>query len=198
MTDENSRNEFLKESFRSIFSIYSEFKEAASFKVKDIHLSLKPFRPPGAISEEEFLKACTRCDQCIKACPQNAIMKIIKLGSSLHLTPIINFHQTPCKLCEDLPCAKSCAAGALIEVESIRDVKIGVARINKNLCHSWLGQDCQFCFISCPLTGEAIIKNEDGKPVINENLCTGCGICEFICPVRNSAVMIFNLEDKAP
>ncbi|MBF0473766.1 MAG: 4Fe-4S dicluster domain-containing protein [Nitrospirae bacterium] len=195
MANEQGRYDFLKEAFGSIFSVYSEFKAAASFKDDDIKVVRKSFRPPGAIAEAEFLKTCTRCDECIKACPENAIMKVIMLGSVLHLTPIINFREAPCRLCVDLPCTKSCSAGALVKVESVSDVKIGVARINRNLCYSWLGQDCEYCVSSCPLSGEAIAKNEEGKPVIDEAKCSGCGVCEFICPVRTSAVMVINLHE---
>ena len=33
-------------------------------------------RPPYAISEVEFLLACTRCDDCVAACPHKVIFKL--------------------------------------------------------------------------------------------------------------------------
>jgi ferredoxin-type protein NapG len=192
MADEQGRHEFIKETFGSFFSTFKEFKAAASIGSKEAEVKKKPFRPPGAIEESAFLKACTRCDECIKACPENAIMKIIQPNSIAHLTPIINFRESPCRLCHDLPCAKSCATGALIKVELISEVKIGIAKINGTSCYAWLGQDCEYCINSCPLTGEAILKDNDGRPVINESKCAGCGVCENICPVRIPAITIFN------
>ncbi|MBU4502553.1 MAG: 4Fe-4S binding protein, partial [Nanoarchaeota archaeon] len=41
------------------------------------------------------------------------------------------------------------------------------------------------CIKYCPRvrTGdETIIMGEDGKPVISEKLCVGCGICVHKCP----------------
>ncbi|MBP1773199.1 MAG: hypothetical protein H6P99_2362, partial [Holophagaceae bacterium] len=38
-------------------------------------LGPKLLRPPGALEELEFLTKCTRCDKCVRACPENAILK---------------------------------------------------------------------------------------------------------------------------
>ena len=35
-------------------------------------------RPPGAISEKQFLQSCSRCDECIHACPKDAIVRAPK------------------------------------------------------------------------------------------------------------------------
>ena len=36
------------------------------------HLS-RLIRPPGSLAEKEFLERCTRCGECRKVCPNNAI-----------------------------------------------------------------------------------------------------------------------------
>jgi len=47
-------------------------------------------RPPGALPEADFLSACTRCDDCIKACPHLVIRKAgIEVGKDVATTPII-------------------------------------------------------------------------------------------------------------
>ena len=38
------------------------------------------------------------------------------------------------------------------------------------------------------------VRFEDGKPVISEILCTGCGICVKKCPFK--AISIVNLPDE--
>ena len=30
-------------------------------------------RPPGALAEEAFARACVRCGQCVQACPYNTL-----------------------------------------------------------------------------------------------------------------------------
>jgi ATP-binding cassette, sub-family E, member 1 len=54
------------------------------------------------------------------------------------------------------------------------------------------------CIIYCPVNktgGECIIQREsDGKAVISEDLCTGCGICVKKCPF--DAIVIVNLAKE--
>lgn len=76
-----------------------------------------------------------------------------------------------------------------------------VAVLDQELCQP---KKCGLeCIIYCPVNktgGECIVQNpEDGKAVISEELCTGCGICIKKCPF--DAIVIVNLakelgEDK--
>src|SRR5687768_7175276 len=76
-----------------------------------------------------------------------------------------------------------------------------VAVLDEELCQP---KKCGLeCIIYCPVNktgGECIIQRpEDGKAVISEDLCTGCGICIRKCPF--DAIVIVNLakelsEDK--
>ncbi|MGA9140157.1 MAG: ribosome biogenesis/translation initiation ATPase RLI [Methanocella sp.] len=53
------------------------------------------------------------------------------------------------------------------------------------------------CIKYCPKVrsgDETIVQGEDGKAVISEELCVGCGICIKKCP--NQAIMIIGLPDK--
>lgn len=55
----------------------------------------------------------------------------------------------------------------------------------------------QECFKYCPLvrTGvEAIVFDDDGKPIISEELCEGCGICVKRCPFH--AISIIGLPEE--
>jgi ATP-binding cassette subfamily E protein 1 len=76
-----------------------------------------------------------------------------------------------------------------------------VAVLDQELCQP---KKCGLeCIIYCPVNktgGECIVQSpEDGKAVISEELCTGCGICIKKCPF--DAIVIVNLakelgEDK--
>jgi len=67
--------------------------------------------------------------------------------------------------------------------------------LKKHLCVN--GDGCTFiCGGACPVnrTGkECIILGEDNKPIINEELCVGCGICPHKCPVE--CINIINLPE---
>ncbi|MEM2115864.1 MAG: ribosome biogenesis/translation initiation ATPase RLI [Candidatus Woesearchaeota archaeon] len=70
-----------------------------------------------------------------------------------------------------------------------------IAIVHKDKCKLWHG--CDFiCKNYCPIarSGSDIIKEENGKPIIEENLCIGCGICVNRCPTK--AISIINLPEK--
>jgi len=71
-----------------------------------------------------------------------------------------------------------------------------IAVIDKDLCKP---DKCNYeCIRFCPInkTGrnKAIELGEDGKPVIHEFVCTGCGICIKKCPFQ--AIHIENLPEE--
>jgi ATP-binding cassette subfamily E protein 1 len=76
-----------------------------------------------------------------------------------------------------------------------------IAVLDEELCHP---KKCGLeCIVYCPVNktgGECITQRpDDGKAVISEDLCTGCGICVKKCPF--DAIVIVNLakelgEDK--
>lgn len=156
-------------------------KKAVEIRRKDFSL-----RPPGAVAETTFLDLCTRCDDCVKACPPQAIKKSTKKG--MEGVPVVLPREEPCVLCNDLPCIDACTTGALVSVER-EDVSMGVARIDKKRCFAWDGQNCQFCSAKCPFPGEALYL-DDFRPVIREEKCTGCGLCEQACAAINNSAPI--------
>ena len=142
-------------------------------------------RPPGAVTETTFLELCDRCDDCIKACPHKSIRKSTLKG--MEGTPVILPREEPCALCQDLSCIKACATGALVPVER-KNVDMGVARIDKKKCFAWDGQNCQFCSVKCPVPDALYL--DDFRPVIREEKCSGCGICEQACAAINNSAPI--------
>ena len=179
-----------RELFKDLFSFVG--RKAADYATKRVSRVMPKtsfLRPPGAVEENEFLSLCTRCDECIKACPAKAIKRYEGLSDIALGTPVIVPKENPCVLCNGLLCISACKEGALKPVENISDVKMGVASINKSHCFAWEGQDCQLCFIKCPLQGDAIYQ-DDGKPVINNEKCVGCGICEYTCNTINNTCAI--------
>ncbi len=155
----------------------------------------KFLRPPGAVEESLFLSRCTRCNECIKVCPHYCVRGMdsdVECGIG---TPIIIPEIAPCRLCPDLPCISACKDKALLPVDDISRVRIGVALIDNINCTDYYGDGsspCRKCYTECPLKDKAIYLGESG-PVIRGEICTGCGICEYVCTAVSSppAVRIF-------
>jgi MauM/NapG family ferredoxin protein len=146
-------------------------------------------RPPGALTEQKFLQACTRCDECIHACPKDAIQRVPKkMGFLIMGTPFIDPKKNPCVMCDDLPCIPACPDGALTPTASKFDVKMGYAILDKTKCQAYGHTFCQQCVIDCPIPGA--ITQKDEKPRINRDVCTGCGVCVLSCSTVNIPVAI--------
>lgn len=180
------RKTFLK---RGLLTIAEPFATLIEDKVKEV-TKRRVLRPPGAIEEVAFLAECTRCDECIKACHQNAIRQATEVDSLAIGTPVIVPSETPCYLCDDMVCIKACPTNALQMVPRER-IKMGVANVKEKLCHRWGGRDvfCDYCFDRCPFKGKAIVFDMGGPEVI-EGRCVGCGMCEYVCPADPKAIVV--------
>jgi len=153
-------------------------------------------RPPGAESERHFLAACLRCGQCAQACPSKAIV-IADIGKGAAMgSPYIIPRQQPCDISKwrfnsgcDLECITACPTAALVPVEK-EDVVLGVAVIDQERCMTWFGHSCRACYTNCPFPKKGIVLNEHGKPVVDPEVCTGCGLCEYVCINDPPAVVV--------
>ena len=146
-------------------------------------------RPPGAISERQFLQACSHCDECIHACPKDAILRAPKkMGFLVFNTPYIDPMRNPCVMCTDLPCISACPDKALLPVQELSDVNMGYAILDKNKCQAYGDTFCQQCVIDCPVPGA--IHQVNDRPIIDKNICTGCGVCMRSCSTVNIPLAI--------
>jgi len=149
-----------------------------------------PLRPPGALPEREFLSTCIRCGKCSQSCPYGAI-RIAGLLDGIEImgTPIIRPRRTPCYLC--MKCPPVCPSGALKRsLQKKEDVTMGIAVIDTKTCLAWQGTICRSCYDDCPILNEAITMDDKLQPVVHKNKCTGCGICENVCPADPAAIVV--------
>jgi ferredoxin len=87
-------------------------------------------------------------------------------------------------------------AGAA-EPRRAEPVRIGTAFFDRGRCLPWaMGTECIVCEEWCPTSPKSIylvpaeVVDAKGRativrqPFVDPHLCTGCGACEFACPVK--------------
>ena len=180
-----SRSHFLRNGFSAFVDCVSDAAET-SVRRKMESAIIPLHRPPGAVEELSFLALCTRCDACIEACPEQALTRAdTKHGAAIG-TPMIDPSTQPCHLCDGYPCIQVCEEKALQPGAAI---DMGTAHLIHNKCLAYQGQICDYCYQYCPLKNSAITMATD-QPRINEAVCNGCGMCEYLCPAPGKAILV--------
>lgn len=181
-----TRKEFFKESFRMVLGAAGRVVDSDA-PASAAQTSTRIF-PPGAV--ENYPEACTSCGDCVEACPVSAIVLAPDERSENPLAVIAPASQA-CVMCEDTPCIAACDDGALKmpEGEDTGFPKMGVARVQEGHCLAFNGSLCMICFDACPLKRSAL-RLHRARPVINDDVCTGCGKCEFLCPTPTKAIVV--------
>ena len=178
-------------------------------------------RPPGSRGEEEFAERCIRCGQCMRVCPNNALHPtLMEAGLEGIWTPFliakIGYCEPTCTLCGQV-----CPTGAIQEL-ALKDKvgtkttppnRIGTAFVDRGRCLPWaMATPCIVCEEWCPTSPKAVYFSEETvvnrkgeevkvkRPYVDASLCTGCGACEFACPVSDrKAIYITSVgESRSP
>lgn len=168
--------------------------------------SSKTLRPPGAADERDFLSRCIKCGRCIEACPYGALYADRTFAGAASGAPTLDVRSQACRLCENLPCIDACPTEALHHLESRRDVRMGTAVINRDLCIAVKAMRCEVCYRACPLIDEAIsidfsMREGDAihsvfEPVVDTDACVGCGLCVERCPIGDPEPAIKIVRDR--
>ena len=171
-------------------------------------------RPPGVRGEDDFLKKCVRCGECMKVCLKNALYPAAyQAGLAGIYTPLVvprlGYCEYNCTLCGQV-----CPTGAIpaLPVAAKRREVIGKAVFDKNHCLPFARKiDCIVCEEHCPIPEKAIRSRDvqvmglDGhlktvkEPYLVEEICNGCGICENVCPLESKAgIEVFAVKNRTP
>jgi ferredoxin len=187
---------------------------ARLFRFRDPSVQARLLRPPGIRNEDEFLKKCVRCGECMKVCLRSALYPaFFQAGIEGLYTPLLiprlGYCEYNCTLCGQV-----CPSGAIPELppEAKKLELIGRAVFDQNHCIPFAKRmDCLVCEEHCPIPQKAIraktvtITKFSGQqvpvriPYVVDELCNGCGICENVCPLEGKAgIEVFALKDKTP
>lgn len=157
-------------------------------------------RPPGAHKEPTFSRLCIRCGACVRACPSGTLKPCTdEMGPASFQTPILVARQGGCEY-DCNACGSVCPTGAIqdLPLEKKQTWKVGKAKIDLQKCRvSREKTPCLVCYAACPVFAIKLVKTKyrtaSGDPilmpVVNEDLCTGCGLCEYRCPVSGEAAI---------
>ena len=157
--------------------------------------------PPGAT--EKYAETCTRCYACISACPAQ-IIKVKKEGSAGELAiPELVFEEYGCEeSCNQ--CSQVCPTGAIrtLSDDEKWHRQIGIAQVKKEKCLAWSDNEyCMVCDEYCPYNAiETHWKGDIACPVVNPDLCRGCGACESACPAfrAGKAILVHPVNPQQP
>ncbi len=148
----------------------------------------------------------------MKVCPRNALYpSSLEAGIYGFYTPMViprlGYCEYNCHLCGQV-----CPTGAIpdLRLDEKKKAVLGLAVFDKNHCLPYAKKlNCMVCEEHCPIPDKAIrfetVDENDyegkeltlKKPYIVEKLCTGCGICEYVCPVEEkAAVEVFKKQKR--
>jgi len=152
-------------------------------------------RPPGSIPEDDFLRRCVRCGGCINVCPTHGLQFDLFTYLSPKLVPRIGGCERYCT-----SCGQVCPTGAIrnLPLSEKEYARIGTAIIDRNRCLAWRdNRSCLVCDEACPY-GAVYFKLREidgkvmGRPIVDQALCIGCGLCESRCPLAGpSAIVVY-------
>lgn len=136
-------------------------------------------RPPGSLTEPDFLARCIKCGQCMRVCPTNVIVPDgVATGLENLWTPVLNFRigTSGCQL-NCVACSHVCPTAAIRPISLDEKlglnkyaekgpIRLGTAFVDRGRCMPWaMDVPCIVCQENCPVTPKAINVKEIFTPV---------------------------------
>ena len=165
----------------------------------DISLPGRPTRtvsvlPPGAGRRKDFLRKCIACQLCVKNCPSHCLAPSTSLARFGQ--PEMDFRRGACHP-DCTRCSEVCPTGAILKLTKgeKKTAHIGRAAWKKENCiRATEDVNCNACERKCPVKAIHMVNR---FPVVDAEVCTGCGTCEHVCPARpEPAMAVDGLENQ--
>jgi len=161
-----------------------------------VNKEFSPVLPPGAGDKETFSALCSRCYACVNVCPTRILTVDFPRDADMGrwFEPEMDAYNGTCQeSCNN--CTQVCPTAAIkkLSFEDKHRTQIGVAQVFKEKCIAWCEKDyCVVCIEFCPYKAIEDTTSESGypRPVVNPEICRGCGICQNACPVSDNGAAI--------
>ncbi len=162
----------------------------AAIEDKKIPDRKMPIVPPGALGLANLKQHCTACQLCISSCPNNVLRPSNKLLTLMQ--PEMSYERGYCRP-ECTECSQVCPTKAINTVTTADKsaIAIGLAVWIKDNCVVNTDEiQCNNCEHHCPTGAITLVDRNPGYsdslkiPVVDKELCIGCGACENLCPAR--------------
>ena len=150
-----------------------------------------PLTPPGSYSAAHFAKHCTACQLCVTVCPNDVLRPSTDLMTLMQ--PTMSYEKGYCRP-ECTRCSEVCPTEAIRPITKAEKSSIQIGHsvwIRKNCLPVTQGVNCGNCARHCPTGAIQMIQDPQNHnetpvmiPIINTELCIGCGECENLCPAR--------------
>ena len=154
-----------------------------------------PATPPGSLSWDHFSGHCVACQLCISVCHTHVLRPAFyEYGFKGFLQPIMDFTKGRCDY-ECNACTNVCPTHAItrLDLKRKKQTQIGVVQFIKEKCIVYTkNRDCAACAEVCPTHAVYTVTAKNIRhPKLKSEVCIGCGACEFVCPVRETARPIY-------
>ncbi len=166
-------------------------KESTKAFYRFAYVQTNYLRPPGALSEKKFVESCVNCIVCAESCPRGCITFFTQSLEKTVIphTPYIIAADNACDLC--LKCTLVCPTGALMPMDDMEKVNMGIAVLEEDLCLPYINRGgCGACYTICPVN--AVKLDGQRYPKVINDKCVGCGLCEEVCLVKVKAIRVIN------
>ena len=149
-----------------------------------------PVVPPGALSLANMRRHCTACQLCVSACPNNILRPSDKLATFMQ--PEMCFDKGYCRP-ECVECSLVCPSGAINAITTADKTAVSIGHAVWIKDHCIVNRDdvpCNNCERHCPTSAIMFVDRDPGVkdslkiPIVDKELCIGCGACEYLCPAR--------------
>jgi len=149
-----------------------------------------PITPAGSLSARNMKQHCTACQLCVTVCPNNVLRP--STSPDTFMQPFMSYERGYCRP-ECVKCSEVCPTSAIHKITKVEksSIQIGHAVCVHERCIPITDkQQCDNCEHHCPTNAITMVPSVAGDdkslkiPVVNEELCIGCGVCETLCPAR--------------